>query len=167
MPKGTQPDNPIPKIAKLLRVICDRSLDGETLAAADRLSAIVAAHDLDWDRALNGAGPELTREHLQQVYQAGVEEGVRLAREARGQRDWAPAGQSRTDEAGERADELEALLDAAERAEAAGYLDTWFREFTNDMRARYERWGVSTFVSERQWECLNRLRAKLERGDFL
>ena len=49
---------------KLLRLICcETAPDGEKLAAVSRLSAIVAAHELDWDRALaNGNAPALNEE---------------------------------------------------------------------------------------------------------
>lgn len=163
---GTAGDGngPVRKAAKLLRLICDRSIDGETLAAASRLSALATAYNLDWDRLLLGDGADLTREQLQKVYQAGFTAGLE-AQHARD--DWRNAGVARTDEVGEREAELRDLLAAAEPAIRAGRLDGWFVQFVGDMAERLDHWGSATFVSERQWECLDKLRRILQRGGFL
>jgi hypothetical protein len=51
---GVQPDL-ASRVAKLLRLACcPTAPDGERLAAVTRLSAIAAAHDIDWDSTLNG-----------------------------------------------------------------------------------------------------------------
>jgi hypothetical protein len=52
------------RLAKLLRLeCCDTAPDGERLAAVNRLSATVAAHEVDWDHALtNGSS---TRNQMQ------------------------------------------------------------------------------------------------------
>jgi hypothetical protein len=133
------------RLAKLLRVICDRSVDGETLAAAGRLSAIAAAHDLDWDRALNGGGP--TRGQMQELYSAGYERGVAHTRqELRPERDWTPSGGSA--EAGTDAERLRTILGAAAQSRDAGLLTDWEVTFTNDMRERFERFGKTIYISE-------------------
>ncbi|MGH6895757.1 MAG: hypothetical protein ACREJ5_04320 [Geminicoccaceae bacterium] len=153
------------RAAKLLRLACcETAPDGERLAALSRLSALVAAHDLDWDAALGS----LTREQLHEVYSAGITVGVEMERAARTSGgDWAPAGRSRADEAGGRAQELRVILAAAAQSRADGLLDGWFGDFSLDMSERFDRWGAQTFVSERQWELIDRLRSILERQDYL
>jgi hypothetical protein len=166
MPRETQPDKA--RLAKLLRLATNHATtDGERLTALGKLSAFAKAHYLDWDQLLSGNAADLTRAQLSRVYAAGVETGVQAEREARGAAaDWRPAGLARTDEVGPRARELKAILDAAEAATDDGYLDGWFAEFGADMRAKLARFGASTFVSERQWEAIERLRARLEFMDF-
>jgi ribulose bisphosphate carboxylase small subunit len=160
----------IDRIAKLLRMICDRSNDGETLVAASRLSAIVTSHDVDWDQALagNGNGSAVSQEDMQRIFNAGYERGMQDAATSKPSAgDWAPAGKSRANEVGEKIGELEAIIDAAERAKADGCLSDFHVEFTGSMRDRLNNWGARTFVSEKQWEVLNRLRSILERTDYL
>ena len=136
--------------------------DGEKLAAADRLFAFVAAHDLDWERALAGTGP--TREQMQELFNAGLQRGLELGRaEKAGNGDWAAAGQSRTDEIGDRESELQQILNAAARSKADGLLSGWFANFADDMQERLDRWDRRTFVTERQWECIGKLKSILER----
>jgi hypothetical protein len=156
----------VDRAAKLLRVICSTGPDGEKLAAADRLSAFVVANDLDWDRALAGTGP--TREQMQELFNAGLQRGPELGRaEKAGNSDWAAAGQSRADEIGDRESELQQILNAAARSKADGLLSGWFANFASDMQERLDRWDRRTFVTERQWECLNKLRSILERQGYL
>ena len=146
---GKAPTAENQRIAKLLRLACDHgATEGEKLAAIGRLSAFVAAHDLDWDEAFAG-NPDLTREQLQQVYQAGVEAGVQAERaaSANGATDWRPAGQPRTDEVGQPRAGAEAILEAARQAIEDGQLDGWWRDFAQDTHTRYRRWGSLTFVS--------------------
>jgi hypothetical protein len=157
------------RIAKLLRVVCDRSHDGETLAAAGRLSATCEAYAIDWDAVLRGGnGHDLTRAQLAEVYQAGIKAGVEMERQAKANGgDWAAAGHSRADEVGDRESELQQILNAAARSKADGLLSGWFANFAEDMRERLDRWDRRTFVTERQWECINKLRSILERQDYL
>jgi hypothetical protein len=158
------------RVAKLLRLICDRSNDAETLAAASRLSAIVASNDVNWDEALagNGNGSSLSEEDMQRIFNAGYERGMQEATASKpSTADWAPAGRSRADEVGEKVDELEAIIDAAERAKTNGCLGDFHAEFTASMRDRLNNWGARTFVSEKQWEVIARLRSILERTDYL
>jgi hypothetical protein len=155
------------KVAKLLRVACSNGPDGEKLAALNRLSALAAAHDVDWDTALSGAnGRDLTREQMTEIYEAGVRAGVQLERNAKGG-DWAKAGHSRADEVGEREPELRQILSAAAQSRADGLLDGWFSDFSRDMQERVDRWGDRTRVSPRQWEFIDKLRSILERQDYL
>ena len=150
------------KVAKLLRLLCDRSSDGETLAAANRLRALVDLNDLDWDALLEGGAPDLTRAQLQKVYAAGIAAGVQMERDARGEVDSRDAGTPRGGEVGSRARELKLLLAAADEAIDEGELRGWFAEFARSMMDRYRQWGPTTYVSEKQWGCLDRLRRELE-----
>jgi hypothetical protein len=161
----------IDRLAKLLRLACSNGPDGEKLAALAKLFKAVRANDLDWNYLLGRTAndPELTRENLQKVYQAGIEAGVAMERAAHATpaRDWATAGRPRTDEVGSRASDLKVILLAAELAEADGALNGWLAQFAADMRARLWRWGAETYVSDRQWEVINRLQAHLEFLDYL
>jgi hypothetical protein len=49
----------------------------------------------------------------------------------------------------------------------AGLLSTWEMQFSDDMRERFERFDSRMYVSEKQWECLDRLESKLRRQDFI
>jgi hypothetical protein len=156
----------VERAAKLLRVICSTGPDGEKLAAADRLSAFVAANDLDWDQALASGGP--TRDQMQELFNAGLQRGLELGRaEKSSNGDWAAAGQSRTDEVGERESELQLILNAAARSKADGLLSGWFGTFAEDMQERLDRWDRRTFVTDRQWEFINKLRSILERQGYI
>jgi hypothetical protein len=156
----------VDRAAKLLRVICSTGSDGEKLAAADRLSAFVAANDIDWDRALRGSGP--AREQMQELYNAGLQRGLELGRaEKAGNGDWAPAGQSRADEVGDRESELQLILNTAARSKVDGLLSGWYANFADDMQERLDRWDRRTFVTERKWEFINKLRSILERQGYI
>jgi hypothetical protein len=157
------------RVAKLLRMVCDRSHDGETLAAAGRLSATCEAYGIDWDSVLRGGNSrDLTREQLAEVYQAGLQRGLEMGRQEKaGNGDWASAGHSRADEIGNREGELQQILNAAARSKADGLLSGWFANFAEDMQERLDRWDRRTFVTDRQWECINKLRSILERQDYL
>jgi hypothetical protein len=155
------------RLAKLLRLLCGGGPNGEVLAAANRISALVVANNLDWDAALAG-NPTLTREQLSEVYEAGLKAGIESERNAKANGDdWAKTGRSRADEIGDRADELRQILNAAAQAKADGLLDGWFGDFAPGMRERLDRWGNRMFVTERQWECVEKLRSILERQDYL
>jgi hypothetical protein len=152
------------KLGKLLRVICDRSVDGETLAAAGRLSAIVAAHDLDWDRVLNGGGP--TRDQMQELFNAGYERGHADGQQgARPERDWTPTGGSA--EVGSDAERIKTILDAASCAQLAGILTDWEEQFFESTHDRFKTYGNRMYVSEKQWVALDRLETKMRRAGII
>jgi hypothetical protein len=158
------------RVAKLLRMVCDRSHDGETLAAAGRLSATCEAYGIDWDAVLRGGnGHDLTREQMAEIYQAGLERGLEMGRQekAAGNGDWAAAGHSRADEIGERESELQQILNAAARSKADGQLSGWYANFAGDMQERLHDWGTRTFVTERQLVFLDKLRSIVERQGYL
>jgi hypothetical protein len=156
------------RMAKLLRLALSTGPDPEKLAALGRLSAIVAAHDVDWDAALNGSALALSREQMMEIFEAGVRRGIEIEQANKDNRgDWATARYSRSDEVGERAGELEVILDAAARSRSDGLLFGWYATFSSDMESRFADWGTRTRVSERQWEFLNKLRSILERQDYL
>jgi hypothetical protein len=107
------------KLAKLLRLLCDRSVDGETLAAANRLSAMVAAYGVDWDAALSGDSSP-SEAAMSRVYREGYErghaDGARSAQPVG--RDWTPTDGSNA-EVGSDVDRLLGILKAAERSASA------------------------------------------------
>jgi hypothetical protein len=141
------------RVAKLLRMVCDRSHDGETLTAAGRLSATCEAYAIDWDDVLRGGGNgrDLSRAQMTEVYQAGLQRGLEMGRQEKaGNGDWASAGHSRADEIGDREGELQQVLNAAARAKADGQLNGWYADFAGDMQERLHDWGTRTFVTERQ-----------------
>jgi hypothetical protein len=127
------------RLAKLLRVACSTGPDGEKLAAVGRLSAIAAAHDLDWDLALaNGNGATLTEEQMHRIYSEGYQRGLADGhQEARPERDWTPAAGISAEVGPDDAERLEAILNAAAQSRDAGLLSDWEVQFSNDMRERF------------------------------
>jgi hypothetical protein len=151
------------RLAKLLRVACSTGPDGEKLAAVSRLSAIAAAHDVDWDRAFNGA--EIPREDMQRIFDAGYTQGAAdKEQELRPARDWT-AGSSA--EVGNDADRLRVILEAAAKAAQGGLLSDWEQTFSADMLERFRRFGSRMYVSEKQWSSLDRLETKMRRAGVL
>jgi hypothetical protein len=160
------------KIAKLLRLACSTGPDGEKLASLNRLSALVVVNDIDWDQALGASnGHDLTQQQLSEVYQAGIKAGVEMERQAKtnGGGDWANAAEPRADEVGSRINEVKEILQAAAQAKDDGLLTGWFVDsgFLDSTQEKIDRWGNRAFISERMWECLNKLRSILERQDYL
>ena len=151
------------RLGKLLRLACSTGPDGEKLAAIGRLSATAEAYDIDWDHALNGS--EIPREDMQQIFDAGYRQGAAdKQQELRPERDWTSITSSPV---GEGADRLKKILDGAAESRDAGLLSDWEGTFSGDMQARFERYGRRLFVSERQWQSLDRLEAKLRRQGFI
>ena len=156
------------RLAKLLRLACSTGPDGEKLAALGRVSATVTAHGLDWGQLLaNGNAPELTEEAMSRIYAEGYQRGHRDGQQqARPARDWTPADNTKA-EAGEDDERLRTILEAAAEFRDAGLLSDREVEFSDDMRARFERYGKRIYVSEKQWAWLDRLEEKLRRQDFI
>ena len=157
------------RIAKMLRLVCDRAAtDGEKLAALNRLSAIVVAQDLDWDRVFaNGNGSALTEAQMERIYSEGYSRGhADGLQEASPVRDWTPTGGT-SSEAGDDTARLMAILRAAEQSMDAGLLNEWEVTFVTDMTERFNKFGSRIYVSEKQWAALDRLEAKLRRQEFL
>jgi hypothetical protein len=157
------------RVAKLLRLACSTGPDGEKLAAIGRLSATAAAYDVDWDSVLRGGnGHDLSREQMAEIYEAGLQRGLEMGRQEKaGNGDWTAAGHSRADEIGARECELQQILNAAARAKADGQLNGWYADFASDMQERLHSWGAQTFVTERQWVFLEKLRSIVERQGYL
>ena len=158
------------KLAKILRLAVDRAAtDGEKLAAVERLAAVVAAHDLDFDRVLNGGGdPSLTEKEKTAIYNDGFARGEKEGF-ARGCAERAPDASSAaptTKTVGDNSDRLREILAAAEEAAEAGYLSAFEREFTSDMRERFMSWGRQMYVSPKQSAIVQRLEVKLRQTDF-
>jgi hypothetical protein len=155
------------KLAKLLRLACSNGPDGEKLAALGRLAALAAAHDVDWDAALaNGGLPALTREQLQEVFDAGYERGLSDGRAEVQPRDWTLAGGTST-AAGHDIWRVKKILEAAQTAQRFCALNDFEQQFTSSIRSRVMKYGSRTYFSEKQWEVLDRLAEKLDRGGWL
>jgi hypothetical protein len=154
------------RVAKLLRMLTS-SHDGEVLAAANRLNAVVAANHIDWDAALtNGNGAALTEEQMSRIYSEGYERGRRDGQQkVRPERDWTPAGNTSA-EAGQDSHRLEMILETAASAEADGLLSTWEVDCAGSMRERFRTYGSRIFVSEKQWNSIDRLEEKLTRHGY-
>jgi hypothetical protein len=146
------------RLAKLLRMVCDRGVDGETLAAASRLSAIVAAYGVDWDLALNGGGP--TRDQMQEVYDSGYERGLADGR-AEVQPEWAPVPAANSTE------HLQIILKAATNDAATGVLTSWEADFSASVRDRLFRYGRRLRVTPKMWAVLDRIETKLRYHDLI
>ena len=156
------------RLAKLLRMICDRSMDGETLAAAGRLSAIAAAHDVCWDRALaNGNGPALTEEQMRRIYDEGYQRGhADGQQQARPERDWTPAAGTSA-HAGTDAPRIQAIIQASGPAIGISLLSEWEITFLTDIAARFRKYGARTYVSAKQWAVLDRIEAMMRQVGIL
>jgi hypothetical protein len=156
------------RLAKLLRLACSNGPDPEKLAALGRLSAIAAAHDVDWSQVFaNGGGPALTEEQMHRIYSEGYHRGLADGQQqAKPARDWTPtAGTSAS--AGTDFGRLKAILEAAATADDNGDLSDWESAFTLDMSQRAKKYGSRTYVSGKQWEVLDRLAGKLEWNGYL
>lgn len=154
------------KLGKLLRMLRSNH-DGEVLAAASRINALAVAHDLDWDRMLTAATTDLTREQMTEIYQAGYQRGLEEGAQASRGSDWGNAGVPRTDEVGGRIDEVRTILNAAGRAAVDNKLSQFEIDFSISMLERLDDWSDQTFISERQWGVLNRMRNKLTREGYM
>ena len=156
-------------LPKLLRLVCcETAPDGERLAAVNRLSAVVTAHDVDWDQALaNGNAPALTEQQMSKIYNEGYSrghaDGVQQARPAR---DWTP-GAGTSSQVGDDVERLEAILRGAAESRDANLLTAWEIDFLNDMRDRFTTYGNRMYVSEKQWAVLDRLETKMHRAGVL
>jgi hypothetical protein len=157
----------VARAAKLLRMLTS-SHDGEVLAAANRLNALVISHGVDWDAALGGNdGPTLSQEQMQRLYDEGYNRGfVDGQQQAKPARDWTPTGGTSA-EVGSDYVRLKLILAAAKEADEADLLNDFEIEFYTSMRGRLSRYGQSTFVSEKQWAVLDRLHQKLDRYGFI
>lgn len=150
------------KLAKLLRMLTSDH-DGEVLSAVYKINGIAAAHDVDWDDALGGSTLDLTKAQMEQIYEAGRQKGLEeAAAAAQPGEEWAAVG-----EVGHDLAEVQAILAAAARAEADGRLAQFERSFASSMRGRIDEWGSRTFISEKQWKVLRRLRVKLAGESYL
>jgi hypothetical protein len=156
------------RLAKLLTLATRPGTEGEGSAAFGRVVALAVAHDVDWTTALAGGnGSALKHEEMTPIYNAGREQGLREAANARPQADdWAAAGQPRTHEAGRRLEELEEILEAAERSADAGLLNDFETEFAQSMRDRVGTYRGRLWVTPKQWAVLDRLKTKLARQNF-
>jgi hypothetical protein len=156
------------RLAKLLRLLCGGGPDGEVLAAANRISATVASHDVDWDQALaNGSGSALTEAQMHRIYSEGYQRGHADGQQAtRPARDWTPADNTKA-AAGEDAGRIRTILEAAGKSAADGLLTEWEVTFSESIRERFRQYGSRMYVSEKQWSALDRLEEKLRRQDFL
>jgi hypothetical protein len=155
------------RLAKLLRLACSNGPDGERLAAIGRLSAIALAHDVDWDHALSGGGPVLSEEAMHRIYSEGYQRGcVETEQRLRPERDWTST-ENTSSPVGDAADRLQTILDAAAKSRDAEMLSDWEATFSSDMEECFKRYGRRLYVSERQWQSLDRLETKLKRQDFI
>jgi hypothetical protein len=149
------------RLAKLLRLACSTGPDGEKLAAIGRLSAIAAAHDLDWDQTLNGSGP--SRDQMQELFNAGYERGLADDR-AETQRDWTPDSGTSA-EVGSDAERVEAILNAA--SQANGILTDWERDWCDSLRERFKQYRNRLYVSDKMWAIFDRLEVKMRPAGIL
>jgi hypothetical protein len=150
------------KLGKVLALLTSPH-DGERLAAATRFSALIEAHGVHPSQVLNGGGP--TRDQMQEVFDAGYERGLADGR-SETQRDWTPASGTSA-QAGEDAERIRAILAAAGLSATAGLLSDWEVTFSESIRDRFQKYGPRMYVSQKQWESLDRLEIKLRRYGYL
>jgi hypothetical protein len=153
------------KIAKFLRLACSTGPDGEKLAAIGRLSALVAAHDLDWDQVLaNGSAPALTEQQMSRIYWEGHARGCsETEQRLRPARDWTPTVDT-TAEAGGDADRVETILETALQS---GLLTEWETDWCQSVQERFKQYGSRLYVSAKMWAILDRLETKLRRAGII
>jgi hypothetical protein len=151
-------------LAKLLRLACcETAPDGERLAALNRLSATVAAHDVDWDAALSGFNEEQLRRVFDEGYQRGHADGRQQAHPAR---DWTPAAGTSA-EAGSDAKRIWAIVEASERAIGLSLLSDWEITFLKGIAERFSKYRARMYVSQKQWAVLDRLEASMRQYGIL
>jgi hypothetical protein len=165
--------SPTDQMIKLLGML-GSDFDGEVLNAARKAHALLVSNDWTWEQLLaNGSAMSLTEEQLQKVYGAGLQKGEaigyqRAMADAEAMGGMTPkAAASRSTEIGDDLVWLERILEAAEKAEAAGHLTDWELKFAADKRNSVARFGRAAYVSPRQRDSLNRLEQSLRRRGYM
>lgn len=153
------------KLAKLLKMLTS-PYDGEVLAAAGRINAIVAAHGLDWDQVLAHDVSALSREQMQKIYDEGYSRGLEEGRKE-GKPQQANWRSTDGPPAPKTLNYASDVMEAAERAESAGLLNDFEKEFSTSMRERISSYGESSYISDKQWSVIERLATKLVRRGYL
>jgi hypothetical protein len=155
------------KLGKVLALLTSPH-EGERLAALDRFNAILEAHNIHPSQVLaNGDGAALNEEAASRIYWEGHARGcAETEQRLRPARDWTPAAGT-SSEIGSDAERLKIILAAAAESRDAGLLSDWETQFSDDMRERFERYGQRMYVSEKQWQSLDRLETKLRRQDLI
>jgi hypothetical protein len=141
------------KLGKVLAMLTS-PYEGEQLAAATRFSALLAAHSVHPSQVLeNGNGSALTETQKRQIHDEGFKRGfaagVQTARNPE-----QPAGPaSRT------VSHLMMVIRAAlDNPEA---LTEWEQGFVDSINGRFVAYGTRVFVSEKQWNIIDRIERKL------
>jgi hypothetical protein len=157
------------QLVKLLGML-GSDFDGEVLVAARKAHALLVSNDWTWPQLLaNGSASALTEEQMTRIYAAGLQKGEALGY----QRGMTDAQVMSTPVEGASitiADDLEwvtRILNAAEQARAHDHLDDFEQDFSASMLAKVERFGKTTFVSQRQFDSLKRLEKSLHRRGYL
>jgi hypothetical protein len=119
---------------------------------------------LDWDRVLAG----VSREEMQQLFDAGYERGVSDTRheqaKPRPKPDWSPVSGGQV---GPDLERVQPILIAAAEAQLDGHLSDFESEFTDSLGIKVCRYGARTFVSNKMWTIIAQLEEKLERLGFI
>jgi hypothetical protein len=113
----------------------------------------------------------VTEEQMNKIYAAGMQRGEVVGYQ-RGIADAQTMGppQAKRGPSIEIADDLDwiqKVLEAASKAETAGHLDTFEIDFSNSQRARIQRFGRGTYISQKVFDCLKRLEKSLRRRGYL
>jgi len=132
--------------------------DPEALAAIRKINVIMDANDVSWEELLNGH--ELSRDEMQNIYDAGYAAGEgdhpkksELFKKA--EPNWqSTAGVGRT--IGDKIDYLKDVLLASKHCS----LTAFESEFCKSMIARVARYGNSSYVTEKQWAVIDRMNEK-------
>jgi hypothetical protein len=144
--------------------------DNQVLVAARAVHAKMISNDWTWLQLLaNGSGANLTEQKIQKVYAAGMQKGEIIGYQ-RGMADAQASGTPVKGHSIEIADDLDWLtrvLDAAEKARRNNHLDQFESDISASMRAKVERFGKTTFISQRQFDSLKRLEISLRRRGYL
>jgi hypothetical protein len=160
---------PLEQLPKLLRML-ESPNDHEVVVAARKIHAAMISNGWNWDQLLaNGSGLSLTEDQMHKIFAAGVRQG-----EVQGyQRGMADAQAMPTTPKGpsvEIADDLSwvgPVLDASEKAGPNGHLDAFETDFSDSMRAKIQRFGKNTYLSQKQFDSLKRLEKSLRRRGYL
>jgi hypothetical protein len=104
---------------------------------------------------------------MHRIYSEGYQRGcAETEQRLRPERD-STSTENTSSPVGEAANRLQIILDAAAKSRDAGLLSDWEATFSSDMEERFKRYGRRLYVSEGQWQSLDRLEAKLKRQNFI
>ena len=139
------------KIGKILAMLTSPH-EGEQLAAATRFSALLAAHGVHPSQVLAmGTGAALSEVQKRQIHAEGYSRGY-----AAGVQSVRPEQSTKPDRT---IKHLMAIIKAA--LDHPEVLTEWEQDFVDDTNDRFVTYGSRIFMSDKQWNVIDRIEQKL------